>query len=390
MLPALHYIILFLIVSLFVPVIIFLVQVLASFFSKKNQSTLSTANRPSIAILMPAHNEALVIEESIRSISSQLNSNDQFIVVADNCSDDTAKIASNHGATVLERKNMVARGKGYALDYGLNYLKSSPPEVVIIIDADCIVGTNAIDLLAKECIKTKRPVQALYLMESQPNPSLKARIATFAWHVKNKVRPMGFHALGLPCQLMGTGMAFQWGDINQVSLASGHIVEDMKLGADLAQHNKAPVFLPIALVTSIFPPSDSATKTQRARWEHGHLIVILNELPKLMLSAIRTKNIQMLGMACDLLVPPIAMLTLLCLITLVLSILFGDDTNRVLAFALVISLVFSVLTAWIGYGRQIISFRQLCYAPIYALMKIPLYLKFIFNRQVEWVRSKRD
>ncbi len=390
MLPALHYIILFLIVSLFVPVIIFLVQVLASFFSKNNQSTLSTANRPSIAILMPAHNEALVIEESIRSISSQLNSNDQFIVVADNCSDDTAKIASNHGATVLERKNMVARGKGYALDYGLNYLKSSPPEVVIIIDADCIVGTNAIDLLAKECIKTKRPVQALYLMESQPNPSLKARIATFAWHVKNKVRPMGFHALGLPCQLMGTGMAFQWGDINQVSLASGHIVEDMKLGADLAQHNKAPVFLPIALVTSIFPPSDSATKTQRARWEHGHLIVILNELPKLMLSAIRTKNIQMLGMACDLLVPPIAMLTLLSLITLVLSMLFGDDTNRVLAFGLVTSLVFSVLTAWIGYGRQIISFRQLCYAPIYALMKIPLYLKFIFNRQVEWVRSKRD
>ncbi|HSR02747.1 MAG TPA: glycosyltransferase family 2 protein [Methylophilaceae bacterium] len=390
MLLALHYIILFLVLALFVPVIVFLVQVLASFFSKNNQPTQTITNRPTLAILMPAHNEALVIEESIRNIRSQLNSNDQFIVVADNCSDDTAKIAINHGAKVLERKNMIARGKGYALDYGLQYLKSSPPEVVIIIDADCLVGANSINLLAAECVKVKRPVQALYLMEPQPNPSLKARIAAFAWHVKNKVRPMGFHALGLPCQLMGTGMAFQWDDIDQVSLASGHIVEDMKLGADLARQNKAPVFLQTALVTSIFPPSDSATKTQRARWEHGHLSVILNELPKLMLDAIRNKNKQMLGLACDLLVPPIAMLTLLCLITLVLSILFGDDINRVLAFALVASLVFSVLTAWLGYGRKIISFKQLCYAPIYALIKIPLYLKFIFNRQVEWVRSKRD
>lgn len=242
MLQALNYIISFFILTLFVPVFIFLIQVLASFFAKSSKSVQSTVVRPNIAILMPAHNEALLIEQSIKAIKSQLKDNDRLVVIADNCSDDTASIAAINGATVIERKNLDARGKGYALDYGLNYLQSSPPEVVIIIDADCIVGTNAIDLLAKECIKTKRPVQALYLMESQPNPSLKARIATFAWHVKNKVRPMGFQALGLPCQLMGTGMAFLWLDVSKVNLASGHIVEDMKLGTDLARLNKAPVF----------------------------------------------------------------------------------------------------------------------------------------------------
>ncbi len=390
MLQALNYIILFFTLTLFVPVIIFLVQVLASFFSKKRKPTQSIVTKPNVAILMPAHNEALVIEQSIKAIKSQLNDNDRLIVVADNCSDDTANIASINGATVIERKNMDERGKGYALDYGLNYLKSRPPEVIIIIDADCIVGKNAIQLLSNECIRTKRPVQALYLMEPQPNPSIKGRIATFAWHVKNKVRPMGFHVLGLPCQLMGTGMAFKWNDISQVNLASGHIVEDMKLGADLARLNKAPVFLQAALVTSVFPPSDSATKTQRARWEHGHLSVILNEAPKLVMSAIRNRNMQMLGMVCDLLVPPIAMLTLLCLTIFVIGILFGDGFNQVLASCLVGFLVAGVLTAWVGYGKEIISFRQLCYAPIYALKKIPLYMKFILNRQVEWVRSKRD
>ena len=390
MLQALDYILLILILTLFVPVIIFLIQVLASFFARSSQSTHSTVSRPSIAILMPAHNEALVIEHSIKGIKPQLNDNDRLIVIADNCTDETASIAVTYGATVIERKNLDARGKGYALDYGLSHLQSSPPEVVIIIGADCIVSTNTIDSLAKECIKTKRPVQALYLMESQPNPSLKARIATFAWHVKNKVRPMGFQALGLPCQLMGTGMAFLWHDLSDVNLASGHIVEDMKLGTDLARLNKAPLFLQSALVTSIFPPSESATNTQRARWEHGHMSVILNEAPQLMMSAIKNRNIQMLGMVCDLLVPPIALLTLFCLVVWGLSILFGNTFNQTLAYCLLGSLIIGVLTAWIGYGKEIISFRQLCYAPIYALIKIPLYLKFILNRQVEWVRSKRD
>jgi cellulose synthase/poly-beta-1,6-N-acetylglucosamine synthase-like glycosyltransferase len=390
MLQALNYIVLILTLALFVPVIIFLIQVLASFFSKSRQSTQLIISRPSIAILMPAHNEALVIEQSIKGLKPQLNDNDRLIVVADNCTDETASIAETYGATVIERNNLDERGKGYALDYGLSHLQSNPPEVVIIIDADCIVGTNAVDLLAKECIKTKRPIQALYLMESQVNPSLKARIATFAWHVKNKVRPMGFHALGLPCQLMGTGMAFLWHDVSKVNLASGHIVEDMKLGTDLARLNKAPLFLQSALVTSIFPPSESATNTQRARWEHGHLSVILNEAPKLIADAIKYKNIQMLGMAFDLLVPPIAMLTLLCVIIFILSLVFGNSLNQALSSCLLGCLAAGVVIAWVGYGREIINFRQLCYAPIYALIKIPLYIKFIINRQVEWVRSKRD
>lgn len=384
------YIILLIILVLFIPVIIFFIQVLASFFSKKNLHSQDLTKKPSVAILMPAHNEALIIEQSIRTIKPQLDIGDQFIIVADNCSDDTASIATANGATVIERKNEDARGKGYALDYGLQYLQSNPPEVVIVIDADCLVGDSAINLLATQCIKVERPVQALYLMESQPNPSLKACIATFAWHVKNKVRPMGFNALGLPCQLMGTGMAFQWIDINKVSLASGHIVEDMKLGTDLARLDKAPVFLQAALVTSIFPPSDSATKTQRARWEHGHLSVIVNEAPKLIFNAIRNKNAQMLAMAFDLLVPPLAMLTLMSLVAFVLSLLLGNAVTQILASCLIVSLIIGVLLAWIGYGREIISFQQLCYAPIYALLKIPLYLKFFLNRQVEWVRSKRD
>lgn len=326
---------------LFIPVAILLIQVLASFLPKKTTIN-KNDNRPSVAILMPAHNEELVIAQSIETIKPVLQDKDRLVVVADNCTDDTAAIATDMGATVIERFNADKRGKGYALDFGLQSLQQNPPEIVMIVDADCMVDQHAIDRLSQACVQSERPIQALYLMESQPNPSLKARIATFAWHVKNKVRPLGYKNLGLPCQLMGTGMAFQWEDISKVSLASGHIVEDMKLGTDLARLNKAPLFLQDALVTSIFPPSEAATNTQRARWEHGHLSVIVNEAPKLIWGAIKNRNGQMLGMASDLLVPPLAMLTLMCLIIFGVSLLLGNTFTHFLTSALLASLLLAV------------------------------------------------
>ena len=274
-------------IVLMLPVLVFLLQVLAAIFLAKPSASIKlnlvkpNLVKPKLAILMPAHNESLVIAQTIQSIMSQLGNQDYLLVVADNCNDDTAAIARNLGAIVIERINQHERGKGYALDYGLQHLKANPPQVVLIIDADCMVENDAINKLGSACMAYQRPIQALYLMQSQPSPSLKARIAAFAWLVKNKVRPLGFKALGLPCQLMGTGMAFLWQDIVKVNLASGHIVEDMKLGADLCRMNKAPLFLPEALVTSVFPPTAEATSTQRTRWEHGHLSMILTEAPSL-------------------------------------------------------------------------------------------------------------
>ena len=379
---------------LLIPVFIILVQVLAAIFFAKSkfsvQISAKNQTRHSLTVLMPAHNESLVISQTIKSIFSQLTSQDQLLVVADNCTDDTATIARNLGATVLERSNLERRGKGYALDFGLQHLKKSPPQIIIIIDADCLVEEGTVELLANVCFQSQRPVQALYVMESQPNPSLKARIAAFAWIVKNKVRPLGASAMGLPFQLMGTGMAFRWEDISNTNLASGHIVEDMKLGIDLARLNKAPLFLAEAKVTSVFPPTQEATNTQRARWEHGHLSVILSEAPSLFFEAIKAKNMQMFGLACDLIVPPLAVLTLLCTALLVLCLIFSTTVMVMLSATLFGVLFLAVMLAWLFFGRDIISLQQLCYAPIYALTKIPLYIKFFFNRQVEWVRSKRD
>ena len=70
---------------------------------------------------------------------------DRLIVVADNCSDDTAAVASSAGAETVERNEPAKIGKGYALDHALRHLALDPPAVVICVDADCIVSEGAID-----------------------------------------------------------------------------------------------------------------------------------------------------------------------------------------------------------------------------------------------------
>ncbi|MDI3354891.1 glycosyltransferase family 2 protein [Pseudomonas sp. UYIF39] len=382
-----------LLILILLPVLVLFVQVLMACLPARSRSS-AHGSRPRLAVLIPANNESSIIVATLNSIRPQLLSGDRLLVVADNCSDDTAALARTAGAEVVERSNVQQRGKGFALDWGVRHLASDAPDVMIVIDADCQVAEGSIERLAICCINSGRPAQALNLMRAPAGSGLKVRLAEFAWCVKNRVRPQGWTRLGLPCQLMGTGMAFVWRDLALTNLASGHIVEDLKMGLDLCRSGKPPLFCPDALVTSYFPRSDEGLTTQRTRWEHGHLGVILGDTPKLLVESIGQGNWRLLAMTLDLLVPPLALLTLVLAAAFGLSwlvfMLSGALAPALIASSGVAILGVTILLAWSQFGRGIISFSALLYAPFYALKKIPLYLGFLIKRQVEWVRSKRD
>jgi cellulose synthase/poly-beta-1,6-N-acetylglucosamine synthase-like glycosyltransferase len=315
-------------------------------------------------------------------------------VVADNCSDDTATVARNEGVEVIERHNLALRGKGYALDFGLQYLKDNPPQVVIVLDADCLPETGVLMKLATRASSTGRPVQALYLMKNMHSPSLKEKIAEFAWLVKNLVRPKGLHNMGLPCHLTGSGMAFTWETLQGVSLATGNIVEDMKLGMTLTTQGKAPLFSEDTVVTSAFPSNSEGLESQRTRWEHGHLAMMWDEgLPKLAKGLYR-RDSALTSLAMDLCIPPLALLVSTVLAWQGVMALYGFASGNFTA--LVISLVYllalagAVGLAWHRFGRAVVTGRELMKVPAYVLAKLPLYGRFLSRRQAEWVRSKRD
>ena len=379
--------------ALLLPVVVLFVEVLLAMTHGADVAMPESERRP-IALVMPAHNEASIIAYTLHSIVPQLERSDRLIVVADNCSDETAAIAAAAGAEVVLRTDLIRRGKGYALDAAIRHIEAEAPSVVVIIDADCQVAAGAIERLARCCVRTARPVQALYLMRAGKDAGLGMRIAEFAWIVRNQVRPGGLHRLGLPCQLMGTGMAFPWSCICSAKLATGDIVEDRKLGIDLALAGTPPIFCPEALVTSHFPVSADGIQSQRTRWEHGSLSVILSGAPRLLWNSLRRLNLNSLVLALDLSVPPLSLLALQVIAIWGAGVIFYALTK--VRFPLEIGtiaaalLTLSLLLSWARYGRRIITLGGLAIAILYALRKIPLYAKFLVARQLEWVRSQRD
>jgi hypothetical protein len=163
---------------------------------------------------------------------------------------------------------------------------------------------------------------------------------------------------------------------------------------DLALAGTPPLFCPDTLVKSEFPNTAEGLATQRTRWEHGHLGVIVAQVPLLLWQGVSRRNGALFAMALDLCVPPLALLTLLVGATFVaclgLAWVGGSAVPALLSGAACAMVGMAVMGAWFGFGQAVISAWQLFQVPLYVLKKVPLYFYFLVKRQSSWVRSKRD
>lgn len=379
---------------LLVPIGVLLIECLAARLPRHSRYVEEVCGRPRFAVLVPAHNESTGITPTLQAIVPQLTEADRLLVIADNCDDDTAAVARLAGAQVVERHDPHRRGKGYALDFGLQCLASDPPDVVVVIDADCLVEAGALDKLIRLAVNRLRPVQATYLLERPAHPSPKDAVSALAFTVKNLVRPLGLAQLQLPCLLTGTGMAFPWSIIQTVSLASGNIVEDMQLALDLAILGVPTVFCADAHVTGALPQQERAAKSQRTRWEHGHLQTLLTQVPRLMRVAWQQKRLDLLAIALDLSIPPLSLLVMLWTVGTIAAISWQIVAGSVLPTVILVveglMILTAILAAWAKFGRSELPLVALLSVPFYILWKIPLYFSFLVKRQTKWVRTERD
>ncbi len=379
---------------LLVPIAVLLVECLAAVWPQRSLTLPPLSSEPRLAVLVPAHNEVAGIEATLQTILPQLTDQDQLVVIADNCTDGTAELVRSLGVTVIEREDDHLRGKGYALDYGLRFLADDPPDVVVMMDADCNVQPGAINQITRLAATRIRPVQAAYVMNLPPKPSHKSAISFLAFTVKNLVRPLGLAQLGLPCLLTGSGMAFPWSVIHAARLATGNIVEDMQLGVDLAIAGYSPIFCATAKVTGLLPQQQHIAKTQRTRWEHGHLQTLLTQVPRLLKAMIQQQRVELLAIALDLSVPPLAFLVIIWLVALAGALMvnqLGASAIPVMELASEGGLIFiAIFVAWGKFCRTDLSVWTLLTVPLYILWKVPLYLAFMVQPQRQWIRTDRE
>lgn len=374
------------------PVSIFFVECFASLFLRAGR----TATRPSdisVVVMVPAHDEAAGIGATLVDVQSQLGPNDRILVVADNCNDDTAQLARSAGAEVIERLDDERRGKGYALTHGIEHLTPNPPDVLIVVDADCRLSPGSIDALVRNAVETNRPIQADYVLQPT-NRSPISMISALAFLVRNRVRPRGLRRLNQPCQLDGTGMAFPWTVIRTAPGLGPSIVEDLTMGIELALLGHEPLFCIDAGVRSDLPGSRRAAMQQRRRWEHGHLATLLHQGPRLLREGVVQRRLGLIAMGADLIVPPLALLVGLLVLVLAVAIglvFFGGSTAPLWIAGSALAIVgLGVGIGWARYGRKAVPFRYLLLVPVYLIWKVPLYLSFLVGRRERgWKRTER-
>ncbi|WP_109477836.1 glycosyltransferase family 2 protein [Paraburkholderia sp. C35] len=378
-----------------VPALTLAAQVVAAMLARNAYKNRATSQRGRVAIIVPAHNETRMLPGTLAALFRQIGGGDRIVVVADNCSDDTAQVAETLGAEVVIRNNDVHRGKGYAMARGVEYLaRHCPPDVVVFVDADCLVAQGAIQKLTSAALSTGRPVQARYLLQAPPRAGLGVRVSEFAVRLKNHIRPSGGDLLAMPCGLTGSGMAFPWSTVRSVELATSNIVEDLALGINLTLMGHSPIYCADALVTSPLPLAESSHTNQRKRWEQGHLATIVRKVPTLLISAVRQQSWKCFAAALDLLVLPLTLLLLVQSALLVVDLLWTGQGGSGWPLSLqIVSLLLisgSISIAWHMHGRDLLTVRDFFYVPLYVMKKIPMYWRIGMGDRVGWTRTERD
>jgi cellulose synthase/poly-beta-1,6-N-acetylglucosamine synthase-like glycosyltransferase len=345
-------------------------------------------------IIVPAHDEAAILAARLSDLKEAVAGKYRILLVADNCTDATAEIGRQCGVEVIERADSERRGKGYALDFARRHLQADPPDVVVIVDADCTIDGPSIERLVERCAALASPCQATNLQSPALTASPAVQLSTFAFFIKNVIRQRALQRLAGRAHLLGTGMAFPWPIFDRAALATGNIVEDLKLGQELAESGHPAAFVEEATVWSNAETLGN-TLSQRSRWEGGFLQNALKSGPAIFGRSLVSGDTRGLWAAFNVMIPPFALLIQLDLALLFLAGVLAAATSArawpmlLLGGSLILAGI-AVALAWATGGSRFVSMGGLARVPLYLLWKAPMYLGFVRRgAPKEWTRTGR-
>jgi 1,2-diacylglycerol 3-beta-glucosyltransferase len=346
-------------------------------------------------IVVPAHDESAGIAATVQSLSAIDYPADCFdvLVVADNCTDDTAERARASGATVIERHDRQNRGKGYALLHAFQRLPEHV-EAVVVIDADTLVSANLLKAFAARLELGADAVQADYAVRN-PNASWRTRLMAIAFGSFHVVRSRGRERLGASAGLRGNGMCFTTNVLRAVEHNAFSIVEDVEYGIRLGEAGYRVHYAGEAHVFGEMVSSAAAARSQRERWEDGRRSLGRTHAVRLLREAWQRSDGVLLDLALDVLVPPLSRLATVAvgglLASAVVSTISGVGSPAVVIWTYASgALVAYVFRGWMVSGTGARGLFDLACAPVYVLWKATLLNRRKARVDGEWVRTARE
>lgn len=350
------------------------------------------AELPRFLFLIPAHDEALLIADSLRSLQrlDYPSSAMHVVVIADNCTDDTAAIVRNTGIECLERHDPAAPGKPRAIAWALDRLRISDYDAMVIVDADTVVDSGFASGLASGAPLRDKAVQG-YNGVSNPDENAVTRMAAVFADAKCR------YAYGLK-QRAGLNVPLRLGGCLGTDVLAEHgwqafsIGEDWELYAQLTAWGVRIEGVDGARVYAQEARSLDQSAPQRQRWTAGKLVV----LGRMIGPVLRSKCIsfrQKLDVIAELSAPgPVVQLGVVALLVCLVLLLRvpAEITLVVLLAAGLVRHVAFATAALLAQPDPIRSTLAFLFLPVYGLWRVPI--EFAAVRMLgdkPWIRTAR-
>lgn len=236
------------------------------------------------AILIPARNESLVIEKLLISIENQtkkIKPEDVYVIV-ETKKDKTVSIVEKHKMTIVYRKNLNKKRKGFALDDAIKeILKSNKKyDAYFIFDADNILDKNYIKEMTKSFDEGYDIGIGYRNTKNSKNLVSAASALTFSMinTIGNKRKSKYTNNL----IISGTGYYIKGTIIESwKGFPFNSLTEDYELSLYSILNNLTTTYNDSAIYYDEQPESFDVTITQRSRWVKGYFDARRNYIHKI-------------------------------------------------------------------------------------------------------------
>ncbi|MBS5690147.1 MAG: glycosyltransferase family 2 protein [Firmicutes bacterium] len=353
------------------------------------------------AVLISARNKELVIGNLLDSISAQdyPSSLVRVFVVADNCTDKTAKVARAHGAIVYERFNDKLVGKGYALEYLLDRIGEEYGDVFdayMVFDADNLLSEDYISRMNETFSDGYRIITSYRNSKNYGDNWISAGYAL--WFLREaKYLNNARYLLGTSCAVSGTGFMFSREILKSCGGWPFHLlVEDIEFTIHNIVSGEKVGYCPRAVLYDEQPTKFSQSWKQRMRWARGYIQILRKYGGRLLHGIFAKRSFSCFDMTMN--IAPAVILSFLGIIinvgAAVYSVLNGGGTDvllqsfgqLILNTCLMMFIIGAITTISEWKNIYCSTPKKILYAftfPLFMLTYLPICIVALF-RPVKW------
>lgn len=251
------------------------VAVIGQFSSRRGQTVCAVPGyRHRFAVVVCARHEEAVIGQLLDSLAAQEYPRELFevFVIADNCTeDDTAGAARARGATVYERHDLQKVGKGFALRWAIDRIRTDYPgrfDAVCVFDADNLASPGFLARM-NGALCAGADVAEGYRDTVNPEESWVSGCYAVYWMLLMRFFYRARQNLGMSCMVCGTGFAFKMGLLGPEGWNTRTVTEDCEFSIQQISAGRRIAFVEDAVFYDEQPTGFMTSLHQRYRWVVG-------------------------------------------------------------------------------------------------------------------------